>query len=130
MIIRINPNTFLFALWRILHSFTILTECNIKTDGWRRIQRTHIIFDLYEVCRNGDWVKETCESTALFWTILSCCIPLSKYPAQRNCIANSRNGIWSHKRDNEKTTLIDTDAKSYMAYHTPPIFKFERLKYN
>ena len=105
---------------KTISCFTILLECNLKTDGQRRIQKTYLTFGLYEVCRNGDWLKEACESGALFWTVLDCCVPLAKYPARKNCIATN----------NQKTHLIDIDAKSYLIDHVDSLYMSGSIKYH
>ena len=44
-------------------------------------------FSQYEICsEGGKWMTKTCQRGSMFWTIVSCCIPLGNFPVIDNCI--------------------------------------------
>ena len=43
-------------------------------------------FKKYLSCQNGQMKQETCPRGSIFYFIIQCCVPISKYPCKSNCI--------------------------------------------
>ena len=62
-----------------------ILDCNLANDGSKRRNSKIINFHFYEICKDGIWQQAECERGSLFWSLLSCCIPISKYPSSKAC---------------------------------------------
>ena len=62
-------------------------KCIQDTEGIKRMKTKHMDFSQYEICsEGGKWMTKTCQRGSMFWTIVSCCIPLGNFPVIDNCI--------------------------------------------
>ena len=43
-------------------------------------------FKKYLSCQNGQMKQETCPRGSIFYFLIQCCVPISKYPCKSNCI--------------------------------------------
>ena len=43
-------------------------------------------FKKYLSCQNGQMKLETCPRGSIFYFLIQCCVPISKYPCKSNCI--------------------------------------------
>ena len=72
----------------------------------KRTLKNHMNFHHYEICdKNGGWLSKVCPTGSLFWSPVRCCIPLSSFPSQDNCIVEEGDvaSTASHQHENTST---------------------------
>ena len=51
-------------------------------------------FKKYLSCQNGQMKQETCPRGSIFYFLIQCCVPISKYPCKSNCIGVAGRNVY------------------------------------
>ena len=51
-------------------------------------------FKKYLSCQNGQMKQETCPRGSIFYFLIQCCVPISKYPCKSNCIGKVGKNVY------------------------------------
>ena len=52
-------------------------------------------FKKYLSCQNGQMKQETCPTGSIFYFLIQCCVPISKYPCKSNCIGVPGKNVYA-----------------------------------
>ena len=62
-------------------------ECGQDTIGLKRKAGKHMDFNNYEICNEERrWESKACQESSIFWSLISCCVPLGLFPIPENCL--------------------------------------------
>lgn len=62
-------------------------ECGPDTVGAKRKAGQNMDFCDYEICdENGQWKPKLCPEYSAFWSLISCCVHLGRFPMLDNCL--------------------------------------------
>ena len=62
-------------------------ECGTDTKGVTRKAGIHMDFGHYEICNeSGEWEPKDCPNHSVFWSLISCCVPLGLFPMHDYCL--------------------------------------------
>ena len=64
-------------------------------------------FKQYQSCENGQLQMKNCPKGTIFYFVLQCCVPLSKFPCKSNCVGIHSTSHKHGHRDHDYSYFIE-----------------------
>ena len=78
-------NNLIFSIDLYSNTPYLTSDCDTSYEGLVRRSINSNTFQAFQICKGGKWQLKACKHGSLFYSVLSCCIPILKFPSSKYC---------------------------------------------